>query len=140
MRTSETPRSPRGNRVGHFRSSSEARLASLLESAGVPYTYEKRVVTYVRPARQSRYIADFALENGIILEVKGWWRPADRQKTMLILKSNPGLDLRMVFDTPHRPINKGSKTTYAGFCEKHGIPWSGPDIPKEWLHEQQAAA
>ena len=30
-------------------------------------------------------------------------------------------------------IRKGSKTTYADFCEKHGIVWAEKEIPTDWL-------
>ena len=34
---------------------------------------------------------------------------------------------------PKGKIRKGSKTTYADFCEKHGIVWAEKEIPTDWL-------
>ena len=49
-------------------------------------------------------------------------------------EDNPDLDLRMVFQSPYNKISKRSKTTYAKWCEKHGIPWCAyHNIPIEWL-------
>ncbi len=39
----------------------------------------------------------------------------------------------MVFQNPNGKIRKGSKTTYANFCDKHEILWAEKQIPKEWL-------
>jgi hypothetical protein len=50
------------------------------------------------------------------------------------VKDNPDIDLRMVFQAPFNKISKKSKTTYAQWCEKHGIKWaSAHAIPIDWL-------
>jgi hypothetical protein len=55
---------------------------------------------------------------------------------MLAVKEcNPELDIRMVFQRPFNKLYKGSKSTYAMWCEKHGIPWTSfNNIPKEWIN------
>ena len=54
---------------------------------------------------------------------------------MLAVKEcNPDLDIRMIFQRPFNKIYKGSKTTYAMWCEKHDILWSSyQNIPESWL-------
>lgn len=117
------------------RSTSEKKVIATLKKQGVVPGVNSEVVEYIQPATRCRYIADLALDNGILLEVKGYWPIDQRQKMMLVIKHNPQADIRMVFDTPHKTISKTSKTTYAAFCDKHGIKWCKTgEIPPEWLH------
>jgi hypothetical protein len=43
------------------------------------------------------------------------------------------LDIRLVFSNPREKINKGSTTTYADYCERHGIIYAKGQIPSEWF-------
>ena len=114
-----------------FRSKLEERVASLLEGLGVSYEYEHAQVPYII---QHHYVPDFVLPNHVYLETKGYWAPSDRRKILAVVRDNPDLDLRMVFQAPYNKISKKSKTTYAQWCEKHDIPWTHfHDIPLEWL-------
>jgi len=71
------------------------------------------------------YVPDFVCEaTKTIYETKGRWTSADRMKVRAVVAQNPDYKLTMVFQRPDTPINKGSKTTYAMFCDKHGIAWS----------------
>ena len=118
------------NRI-KFKSKLEERVASLLEGLGVSYEYESNKVPYII---QHNYIPDFVLPNHVYLEAKGYWAPSDRRKILAVVRDNPDLDLRMVFQAPYNTISKKSKTTYAQWCEKHDIPWAAyHDIPLEWL-------
>jgi hypothetical protein len=93
---------------------------------------------YTVPAKNHKYTPDFELlSNGIIIETKGLWTVQDRQKHLLIRQQHPLLDIRMVFSNPRQRISKTSKTTYAAFCDKHGILWAAKLIPEEWLYEQK---
>ena len=121
-----------------FRSRSEQKTAAFLDAAGIAYGYESERLEFIRPAQRSTYTPDFALPNGVFVEVKGFWPPEDRQKIMLVKRSNPDADIRMLFDTPDRPILKGSSTTYGSFCSKNGIPWAkGPAVPADWFQPKQ---
>ena len=114
-----------------FRSGLEERVADLLVELGVKYEYETQKIPYVIP---HNYIPDFILPNGVILECKGYWDSSDRRKTRAVIEQNPELDLRMVFQAPFNTISKKSKTTYAKYCEKLGIPWTSfANIPLKWL-------
>ena len=114
-----------------FRSGLEEQVAKLLEGLGITYEYESCKVPYTI---QHHYHPDFILPNHVHLETKGYWSPEDRRKIAAVKRDNPELDLRMVFQAPFNKINKGSKTTYAKWCEKRDIPWTAfHNIPLEWL-------
>ena len=83
---------------------------------------------------QHNYTPDFILPSGVMLECKGYWDADDRRKIKAVKTLNPDIDLRMVFQAPFNTISKKSKTTYAKYCEKLGIPWTSyANIPLEWL-------
>ena len=114
-----------------FRSKLEERVATLLMTLGVSYEYESTKVPYTI---QHNYTPDFVLPNHVYLETKGYWDPADRRKVLAVKRDNPDIDLRMVFQSPYNKISKRSKTTYAQWCDRHGIPWTAfHEITIEWL-------
>lgn len=118
-----------------FRSGLEDKVADYLTDRGVGFDYEAHPLPYVKPARTHKYTPDFFLKNGVIIETKGRFVTADRQKMVLIRKQHPNLDIRFVFSRSKTPINKGSKTTYAMWCEKNGFPYADKLPPEEWLNE-----
>ena len=114
-----------------FRSKLEENIANLLEGLGVSYQYESEKLSYTI---EHNYTPDFVLPNYTYLEAKGYWSPEDRRKILNVKKSNPEIDLRMIFQAPYNTISKKSKTTYAKWCERHDIPWTSyHNIPIEWL-------
>lgn len=127
-----------GRKYG-FRSGLERSVQTQLEEAGLAFEYEKHRVAYVQPAENRKYTPDFVLFNGIVVETKGRFLTADRKKIGLIRKQFPNLDFRMVFSNPKSRISKTSKTTYAMWCEKQGIPYAKGLIPQEWLDEPPEA-
>jgi hypothetical protein len=52
---------------------------------------------------------------------------------LLIKEQHPDLDIRLLFQNAYNKIRKGSKTTYAMWCEKKGILYAHKQIPKQWL-------
>ena len=118
-----------------FRSGLEQQIAKQLKAAGVPVNYETEKVYYVKPARTSKYTPDWLLPNGIIIETKGRFMVEDRKKHLLIKEQYPDLDIRFVFSNSRNKISKGSRTTYAMWCEKNNIPYADKWIPEEWLKE-----
>lgn len=120
-----------------FRSGLEERIAQELTELGVGYTYEEQVIEYLKPARVSKYTPDFVLENGIIIETKGRFLTADRQKHLLVKKQHPDLDIRFVFTRSKTKISKQSQTTYADWCEKNGFLYADTSIPEAWLKESK---
>lgn len=110
-----------------------ARQISLYEKE----VYEEQQLQYEVPAIMHTYTPDFILRNGIIIEAKGLFDAADRQKHLYIKQQHPNLDIRFVFQRPSNKIYKGSNTTYAKWCEKHGIKWATRVIPESWFKEEQ---
>lgn len=119
-----------------FRSGLEEKVAEFLTSKGVKFTFETMKIPYVKPETKHTYSPDFILDNGIIIETKGRWLLDDRKKHLLIRKQHPNLDIRILFQNANAKIRKGSKTSYADFCEKHGIPYAHREIPVAWLKEK----
>ena len=118
-------------KTSKFRSKLEENIATLLDGLGVSFEYESEKLGYTI---EHTYTPDFVLPNYTYLEAKGYWDPADRRKILAVKRDNPGIDIRMVFQSPYNTISKRSKTTYAKWCEKHDIPWSSyQNIPIEWL-------
>jgi hypothetical protein len=121
-----------------FRSGLEEDVSKALEKAGVPFTYEKCKIRYIQPASEHQYTADFELlDNGIIVETKGLFLIADRKKHLLIKRQHPHLDIRFVFSNSRQKIRKGSRTTYADWCNKNGFLYADKEIPEHWLKEKR---
>lgn len=111
----------------------EADILKELAARKVAFSYEALTIPYERPARKTYYKPDILLPNGIIVEVKGEFPTADRQKHKLIKAQHQALDIRFVFQNSRRRISKQSKTTYAMWCETHGFLYADTHIPPEWL-------
>ncbi|WP_374710355.1 hypothetical protein [Brucella anthropi] len=48
---------------------------------------------------------------------------ADRKKMLAVKAAHPDYTITIVFQNPTLPINKGSKTRYADWCDKYGFAW-----------------
>jgi hypothetical protein len=124
-----------GLRLG-FRSGLEANNAKFLEAHGaIPVRFEELKVRYLVPESFHTYTWDFTLPNGIIVETKGVFDAKDRAKHLLVKEQYPELDIRLVFTRSKATIAKGSKTTLADWCEKHGFKYADKLIPESWLRE-----
>lgn len=142
-------RSRRGNRYAvravdaqlghHYRSGLEAAIAADLKAKGVSFEFEETVIKYNIPEREAKYTPDFKLPNGIIVEGKGEFDTADRQKHLLVKAQHPNLDIRFVFSNSRSTIGKKSKTTYAMWCEKFGFLFADKIIPIAWTREARRA-
>lgn len=118
-----------------FRSGLEDANAAYLVSRGQKVSYEGYTLEYTQPVKRRKYTPDFPLSNGIIIETKGRFVTADRQKHLMIKACHPDLDIRFVFSNPHQTISKQSKTTYAMWCESKGFKWAAKLIPDSWINE-----
>lgn len=117
-----------------YRSGLEVTVAGQLDNLGVPYTYEKQKIKYVKPQTGHTYTPDFYFAaKGLYVETKGRFLLPDRQKHLLIKKQHPELDIRFVFTRSATTIGKQSKTTYAMWCEKNGFKYADKTIPPDWL-------
>lgn len=115
-----------------YRSGLEEDTARYLTERGVWYTYEEEKIKWV-DLRHRSYTPDFILHNGIIVETKGRFTNDDRRKHIAIKEQYPNLDLRFVFTNSRAKLYKGSVTTYADWCKKHGFIYADKIIPEDWL-------
>lgn len=121
--------------VEGYRSGLEDKVADQLRSLSIPVCYEATKVRYTPPLKTRTYAPDFILPNGIIIETKGRFVTADRQKHKCIQAEHIDLDVRFVFSNPNQRISKTSKTTYAKWCEDYGFLYAAKLIPKDWIAE-----
>lgn len=89
------------------------------------FEYETKRIPYILAGF---YIPDFTLQTQlgeVLVETKGYLRPADKRKLVAVKKQHPEIDLRIVFydDNP-----KNIK-----WAIKHGFRYAIHEIPKEWL-------
>lgn len=122
---------PRKARNHEWRSESEARVAAALTGTGAVY----EAVRFQYPSKVRTYLPDFILPNGIIIEVKGWFTPADRAKLKAVRAEHPDLDIRLVLDTPHQWTTKKKTMTNAQWCGINGFPWAEKTVPQAWIDE-----
>ena len=116
-----------------YRSGLEDKVDKQLELQGVKVEYETTKIKYVVPESLHTYTPDFVLPNGIIVETKGRFVVADRKKHLLVQKQYPDLDIRFVFSNSKTKISKGSKTSYADWCNKNGFTFADKEVPEQWL-------
>ena len=115
-----------------FRSRFELQLAKGLADNKVKFEYESKKFLYVPKPRT--YTPDFYLvESDIYIEAKGHLDKADRVKMALVKQQHRDLDIRFVFMNARNKIYKGSRTTYADWCDKHNFRWAEKSIPTEWF-------
>lgn len=128
----------RGIQYG-YRSGLEVSLSRQIEEAGLAVSYEQDKIKYKVPEREATYTPDFRIERpdgtSFFIEGKGIWDVASRQKHLLIKQQWPDIDVRFVFSNQNARLYKGSPTTYAQFCDKHGFKYANRVIPDEWLKE-----
>lgn len=114
-----------------YRSQFELNLARILTDNKVPFEYENSKFQYIPEPRN--YTPDFYLpESDIYVEAKGHLTKDDRVKMLLVKRQHPDLDIRFVFLRASNKIYKGSKTTYAAWCERYKFEWAEGTIPTDW--------
>ena len=97
-----------GKRSGKFRSNFERTVAEDLDKRKIEYEFEPYTIPYIIPAKDRTYLPDFILPNGVVIECKGWFNVADRQKMLYVKECNPDLDIRFVLMSPNSTISKKS--------------------------------
>ena len=122
-----------------FRSGLEDTVNDMLKENNKSFSYESEKISYIQPQTKHNYTPDFVLNkidgNKMYVETKGRWVKTDRLKFDLIFQQYPDIDIRFVFQNPNAKLYKGSKTTYAQYCDKKGWHWAKKEIPEEWLKE-----
>tara|TARA_R110001592_G_scaffold325554_1_gene605658 strand:- start:236 stop:637 length:402 start_codon:yes stop_codon:yes gene_type:complete len=117
-----------------YRSGLEDVISEDLKKRGVDFGYETVKIKW-QLIESKTYTPDFILPNGIIIESKGRFVPDDRKKHLKVREQNPKLDIRFVFSNSRNKIRKGSKTTYAMWCEKNNFLYADKRIPDEWINK-----
>ena len=115
-----------------YRSGLEDVISKDLKDRGVDFGYETVKINW-KLVENKTYTPDFILPNGIIIESKGRFVPEDRKKHLRVREQNPDLDIRFVFSNSRNKIRKGSKTTYAMWCDKNNFLYADKRIPDEWI-------
>lgn len=118
-----------------FRSGLERRIANLLRECKITFGYEPKKLWFRYRKPVSKYKPDFVLGNGIVVEAKGFFKPADRAKHLLLQKQHPDIDIRFVFSNSKNRLSPKSYTTYAMWCEKYGFMYADRLIPISWMKE-----
>ncbi len=121
-------------KTSNYRSGLEESVCNDLKKRNVKFTYESRVITFLKPQKVQKYTPDVILFNGIIIEIKGHFKREDRQKHIFIKEQYPELDIRFLFGNSKNKIYKGSKTTYADWCTKNNFLYCDKQIPKDWIN------
>ena len=130
----------RSNALKHgYRSGLEQTVLNSLKNRKCNAQYECFKIEWEDLAYRT-YTPDFLLPNGIIIETKGRFTPEDRMKHIAIKKQHPNLDIRFVFSNSNSKLRKGSKTSYAIWCERNGFLYADKDVPQEWLDERKKPA
>ena len=119
-----------------FRSKFEEMVYEDLAHREIRMEYEPFKIDYTFPESYKRYTPDIVLENGIVIECKGWFPLDARKKMIFVRSSNPHLDIRFVFmDADHR-LQKKSSTTLGEWATKHAFMWARETVPKSWVNEK----
>ncbi len=121
-------------RTSNYRSGLEDSVIKDLEFRKINFKYEKRTILYFKPSTKHKYTPDIELDNGILIEIKGFFKREDRKKHLLVKEQEPKLDIRFIFGNSKNKIYKGSKTSYADWCIKHGFKFADKIIPKAWIN------
>lgn len=118
-----------------FRSGLEKKIIQDLEDVGLTPNYEAKKLEYIIPETKHTYTPDFPVSPHIVIETKGRWVVEDRMKMLYLIKQYPDIEFRMLFSNANQKIKKGSKTSYADWCDKHNIKWANKNIPPEWIED-----
>ena len=103
----------------------ELKYLKLLTKLKVRPQYEPDKLPYVY---SGHYTPDFKIftPSGIIyLETKGYFRPEHKRVMAAAKRTNPALDIRIIF--------YAKKLKDIKWAEKYGFPWAVDEVPKEWL-------
>ena len=128
----------RKHNANRYRSGLEKVVAEYLKQNKKNFRYEDLKIEW-KDLRYRTYTPDFILYNGIIVETKGIFDNEDRRKHLAVREQHPELDIRLVFSNARAKLYKGSKTTYAMWCEKNNFLYSHRVIPPDWLEEKGKA-
>ena len=122
-----------------YKSGLEKTVADQIKKRGLRVKYEdpSSRISFTQPATDRTYTPDFVLPNGIVVETKGRFTLEDRKKHLWI-QEQTDFDIRFVFSNSRAKIRKGSRTSYADWCDKHGFVYADKLIPEDWFNETRS--
>jgi len=129
----------RAARKHGYKSGLEQTVADQIKKHGLRVKYEDPAsrIKFTQPAIDRTYTPDFVLPNGIVVETKGRFTLEDRKKHLWIKEQcGDQYDIRFVFSNSRAKIRKGSKTSYADWCDKNGFLYADKLIPEKWFKEK----
>lgn len=115
-----------------YRSGYEAGIARSMQERGLSFQYERTVLPYAIP-KVTRVDWTILTRRGrlILVESKGYFPPAAREKVAAIVESNPDEDYRLLF----QPGSQAAKLGPA-LAKRLGIRYhTGDSIPDAWFEE-----
>lgn len=122
----------KAKQLDNYRSKLEIKVANLLPKDTL---YESDKIKYVAPETRHSYTPDFTLGHNVFIEVKGWLKPSERKKHILIKEQHPEVTIYFFFDNGDKKIYKGSPTSYGAWATASGFEWSDlkRGLPDHWL-------
>ena len=114
-----------------YRSKFEAGIAATLLKNKVAFSYESLELDYILSCC---YKPDFILNNGVIVETKGFLSKEDRRKMVAVKAANPSLDIRFCFQNAKTKLSRGKKRSlsYGDWATRNGFLWCHKTIPADW--------
>jgi hypothetical protein len=132
----------------------EDRIVRDLHKTKVPFLYEPYALEYGAPILQGkcldcdsynvvqvkRYVPDFVSMDGkIVVEAKGNFTPVMRTKMAAVVRDNPNVIIRMLFQR-NNWITTKHKRKYSDWCDAKGIAWAvGYKFPTAWKKDFRLA-
>lgn len=132
-----------------YRSGFEARVSANLEDRGVDFEYESERLDFITTVRagecaacgskevvkRRKYTPDFVIRrhdcSKFYIEAKGYLKSTDRSLLRDVKKSNPHLDIKLLFQRDGW-VKKGVQR-YSDWAEKFGFEWAVGQVPETWL-------
>ncbi len=123
-----------------FKSKFEGIVGDYLLKEKGDLQYEVDAIQFTQPEVKRKYKPDFKIADNIYVECKGIFSLDDRKKMLWVKEQHPNKTFYILFYNAHQKLRKGSNTTYADWCDKHGFIWadwfrSGRAIPQEWFSD-----
>lgn len=121
-----------------------------LKRNGIPFYYretcprgEEIALLFDQPdrSRPNRYYPTFVVTDDegkrVVIQQKGRFITADRQKLILLKQQHPEIEFRIVFTRSKTRISTMSTTTYAAWCERYSFQYCDSVPSKAWISELQ---
>ena len=113
-----------------YRSKFEASIAANLHAKNVSFSYESIKLDYTL---EGTYVPDIIFQNGVVVEIKGWFSAASRRKMVAVKTQHPDLDIRLCFQNAKEKLSrKKNSMRYYEWADRNGFKWCHKVIPADW--------